>query len=90
MIIAHGILCLIGFLFFLPLGALVARYMRTSTNTWFKAHQGIQAILAGPVILVGWALGVGAVSNGGGPHFTSTHTVCHKVELRPPSCGSKP
>ena len=75
MIIAHGILCLMGFLFFLPLGSLVARYFRTSTSAWFNAHRSIQALLAGPIIIVGWSLGVAAVSSDGGPHFTSTHTV---------------
>jgi hypothetical protein len=75
MIIAHGILCFIGFLFLLPLGALVARYLRTSTTTWFKAHQTIQLLLAGPIILVGWSLGIAVVADGGGPHFDDTHTV---------------
>jgi len=65
---------LLGFCFFLPLGALVARYFRTSTNSWFKAHQFIQFYLAGPIIITGWALGVAFVSSGGGPHFYSTHT----------------
>jgi hypothetical protein len=78
MVIAHGILCVIGFLFFLPLGGLVARYFRTSTSTWFKAHQTIQAFLAGPIIIVGWALGVALIADGGGPHFATTHTVCRK------------
>lgn len=74
LIIAHGILCVMGFLFFLPLGSLVARYLRTSTNTWFKAHQAIQFLLAGPIIAVGWSLGIAAVVSGGGPHFDNTHT----------------
>ncbi|KAF9648995.1 CBD9-like protein [Thelephora ganbajun] len=74
MIIAHGILCLVGFLFFLPLGALIARYFRTSTTAWFKVHQTIQSFIAGPIITVGWALGVAIVATGGGPHFTDTHT----------------
>lgn len=78
MIIAHGILCVIGFMFFLPLGSLVARYLRTSTTTWFKAHQTIQSLLAGPIIIVGWSLGVAVVASGGGPHFDSTHTVRYK------------
>lgn len=75
MIIAHGVLCVIGFLFFLPLGSLVARYFRTSTSTWFRAHQTIQSLVAGPIIIVGWSLGIAVVANGGGPHFTDTHTV---------------
>ncbi|KAF9789870.1 CBD9-like protein [Thelephora terrestris] len=74
MIIAHGILCVVGFLFLLPLGSLVARYFRTSTNTWFKAHQTIQSLLAGPIIVVGWSLGIAVVASGGGSHFYNTHT----------------
>jgi len=84
MVIAHGILCVLGFLFFLPLGALVARYFRTSTSAWFKAHQTIQFFVAGPVVIVGWALGVAIISNGGGPHFYSTHTVRRKVVVHSP------
>lgn len=75
MIIAHGILCVLGFLFFLPLGSLVARYFRTSTTAWFNTHRIIQALVAGPIIIVGWSLGVAVVSSGGGPHFFDTHTV---------------
>ncbi|KAJ3007019.1 hypothetical protein NUW54_g3716 [Trametes sanguinea] len=37
-IIAHAIFCVIGFLGFLPLGALLARYTRTYTPSWFTAH----------------------------------------------------
>jgi len=38
MIVAHATLCTVGFLFFLPAGALLARYSRTFTSTWFKGH----------------------------------------------------
>ena len=38
MIIAHAILCTIGFLILLPAGALLARYARTFTNAWFGGH----------------------------------------------------
>ena len=41
-IIAHAVLCVIGFLGLLPLGALVARYTRTFSPNWFKAHWIIQ------------------------------------------------
>ena len=81
MIIAHAIICVIAFLFLLPLGALVARYFRTSTTVWFKAHQAIQSFLAAPLIVIGFALGVAVVSDLGGSHFNSTHTVCHELPL---------
>ena len=42
MLIAHGVLCTIGFLFLLPAGALLARYLRSFSNTWFKGHWVIQ------------------------------------------------
>ncbi len=38
MIVAHAILCTIGFLILLPAGALLARYARTFTGGWFKGH----------------------------------------------------
>lgn len=83
MIIAHGVICVLGFLFLLPLGALVARYFRTSTTVWFKAHQTIQFFLAGPLILIGFSLGVAVVADLGDSHFDSTHAVCHEFPLRP-------
>ena len=42
MIIAHGLLCTIGFLILLPFGGLLARYARTFTNTWFTGHWIVQ------------------------------------------------
>ena len=91
MIIAHGIICVIGFLFLLPLGALVARYFRTSTTVWFKAHQTIQSFVAGPMVIIGFALGVAVISDGGGPHFQDTHTVRHRIVVRFfCACVSKP
>lgn len=41
-IIAHAVLVTAGFLFMLPAGALLARYARTFTNTWFKGHWILQ------------------------------------------------
>lgn len=89
MVIAHGILCVIGFLFFLPLGSLVARYFRTATHAWFKVHRAIQALIAGPIIIVGWSLGIAIVAEGDDPHFTSTHEVCYRVDLHSSSCLSE-
>ena len=44
-IIAHAILCVIGFLFLLPVGVLLARYFRTFTNKWFNGHAFVNFIL---------------------------------------------
>ena len=38
MIVAHALLCTIGFLILLPAGALLARYARTFTSGWFQGH----------------------------------------------------
>ncbi len=38
MIVAHALLCTIGFLILLPAGALLARFARTFTSGWFKGH----------------------------------------------------
>jgi hypothetical protein len=39
LIVAHAILCAVGFLAILPAGALFARYVRTVSPMWFKVHQ---------------------------------------------------
>lgn len=43
-IIAHAVFCALGFLFFLPAGALLARYMRTFVPgpIWFRTHAVLQ------------------------------------------------
>ncbi|KAG5342980.1 hypothetical protein C0989_005929 [Termitomyces sp. Mn162] len=38
MIVAHGIFLTVAFLLLLPGGALLARYLRTFTPTWFLGH----------------------------------------------------
>lgn len=45
MLVAHGILCVIGFLGILPAGALLARYMRTYSSAWFKGHHLLQLFI---------------------------------------------
>ncbi|KAI0661383.1 CBD9-like protein [Cubamyces menziesii] len=73
MIIAHGLLCTIGFLILLPFGGLLARYARTFTNTWFTGHWIVQFGLAGPVIVTGVGLGIGAVAKAKAPHLDDDH-----------------
>lgn len=41
-IIAHAIISSFGFLFILPTGVLLARYLRTFTSKWYKIHWIIQ------------------------------------------------
>ncbi|KAG6917816.1 hypothetical protein DXG01_000876 [Tephrocybe rancida] len=75
MIVAHGIFCVVGFLLFLPGGALLARYLRVFTPTWFVGHSIAQFFLAGPVIVAGVALGIQAVSKSSALHLNDTHKV---------------
>lgn len=42
LIVGHAILCVFGFLFLLPAGALFARYARTFMSNWFQGHWGLQ------------------------------------------------
>ncbi|KAF6761163.1 hypothetical protein DFP72DRAFT_987962 [Ephemerocybe angulata] len=55
MIVAHGIIATLGFVLFLPIGALVPRYLRTFVGgrTWFKLHWILQFLLGGITIVVG-------------------------------------
>ncbi|KAJ7770397.1 hypothetical protein B0H14DRAFT_2966848 [Mycena olivaceomarginata] len=57
LLIAHGIVCAVGFAFCLPAGVILARYLRTSRPWWYKGHWIAQFGIAGPVILVGIVLG---------------------------------
>ena len=71
----HALLCSIGFLFVLPVGALLARWLRKFNPHWFRAHWITQLVLGGPTIVAGWALAVIAVTQKNGAHFDDTHKV---------------
>ncbi|CAL1705877.1 unnamed protein product [Somion occarium] len=73
MLVAHGLLSTIGFLIILPIGALLARYLRTFSNTWFRGHWIIQLALGGPIIIAGVALGFAGVHQSGAPHVADDH-----------------
>ena len=47
-IVAHAVFSVIGFLGLLPLGALLARYTRTFSPKWFKAHWIVQFAIGAP------------------------------------------
>lgn len=70
---AHAILCTTGFLILLPIGVLVARFTRTSTNRWWTAHWIIQLVISGPVIFAGWAMGHQTADTLNMGHFVDTH-----------------
>ncbi|KAH0589462.1 hypothetical protein H2248_005210 [Termitomyces sp. 'cryptogamus'] len=73
MIVAHGIFLTVAFLLLLPGGALLARYLRTFTPTWFLGHTIAQFWLSGPVIIVGIVFGILAVSKSGALHLDDNH-----------------
>lgn len=74
-LLAHGVLSALGFCFFLPIGVLQARFLRIWWPTWFKTHWIVQAGLAGPFIVAGFALAVNVVQEAGIRHFNDTHTI---------------
>ncbi|TFK91609.1 hypothetical protein K466DRAFT_515061 [Polyporus arcularius HHB13444] len=73
MIVAHALLCTIGFLILLPAGALLARFARTFTSGWFKGHWLFQFAIAAPIIVSGVAVGIAAVSTAGAVHLDDDH-----------------
>ncbi|KAJ3927555.1 MAG: hypothetical protein NXY57DRAFT_858706, partial [Lentinula lateritia] len=76
--IVHAIVLTFGFLFLLPTGALLARYMRTFTPIWLKGNWNVQFAvckLPGPIIVIGIALGIQAVVEPGGQHLNDEHKV---------------
>ncbi|KAJ7109176.1 hypothetical protein C8R44DRAFT_884252 [Mycena epipterygia] len=75
-LIWHGILVSVGFLFLLPTGSLIARWGRTFTPRWFKAHRIVNFGVALPVIAGGWVLGPLAVLDRQATHFADAHQIC--------------
>jgi len=73
LVIGHAILCSLGFLLFLPIGALLARYFRTFSSSWFQGHWIVQFAIGGTIILTGIAMGIGAVASAGAPHLNDVH-----------------
>ncbi|KAF9448361.1 hypothetical protein P691DRAFT_729823 [Macrolepiota fuliginosa MF-IS2] len=76
LITAHGILLAFGFLVLLPAGSLIARWTRTVTPKWFKAHSIVNMSIAMPIILIGWLLGPMAVAEHQAGHLITTHQIC--------------
>jgi hypothetical protein len=75
LLVVHAVLCSLGFLLVLPVGALVARWSRTFNSHWFKAHWITQLIVGGSIITAGWGLAIAAVVQKNGVHFDDTHKV---------------
>lgn len=81
LIVLHGLLLSTGFLLFLPIGSLVARWGRTLTSHWFEVHWISNMLLGLPVITLGFLLGPLAVSSDGAGHFRGAHHVCTAPNL---------
>ncbi|KAJ7587082.1 CBD9-like protein [Mycena floridula] len=73
LILVHAILCVIGFLLLLPAGALLARYLRTRSPSWFMGHWIAQFALSAPLIVAGFAIGFTVVSGSGETHLDDRH-----------------
>ncbi|KAI0314226.1 hypothetical protein OF83DRAFT_463876 [Amylostereum chailletii] len=73
MIILHAIFCIAGFLVLLPLGSLLARYMRGVYPSSITLHWVIQGSVAGSVILIGILAGFKAVEKSNAAHFDDAH-----------------
>ncbi|KAI0271084.1 hypothetical protein BGY98DRAFT_937179 [Russula aff. rugulosa BPL654] len=63
----HALLMGIAFLVVIPIGVLIARYLRTFTNRWWWAHWLINFIVAGPLIFTGWGMAPSANDLSGMP-----------------------
>ncbi|KAH9993163.1 hypothetical protein BJV77DRAFT_372323 [Russula vinacea] len=50
----HAVLMGTAFLVILPIGVLIARYLRTFTNRWWWAHWLTNFVVAGPLIFAAW------------------------------------
>ncbi|KAF8914525.1 hypothetical protein CPB85DRAFT_1298321 [Mucidula mucida] len=73
LIVAHGIVCTVGFLLLLPFGSLLARYLRTFSATWYTGHWISQFGLGGPIIIAGVVLGIVSVAKAGAIHLDDDH-----------------
>ncbi|KAJ7510814.1 hypothetical protein B0H11DRAFT_1845525 [Mycena galericulata] len=67
LVIAHGVISVVGFAVGLPAGVILARYLRTFRPWWYTGHWFVQFGTSGPIILVGLALGYTAHLYKGAP-----------------------
>jgi len=72
-IVVHAFFCTLGFLVVLPVGSLLARYLRTFSSTWFRGHWMLQFVIAGPPIVTGFVFGVLSVTKAGAQHLSDKH-----------------
>ncbi|KAJ3572505.1 hypothetical protein NP233_g3037 [Leucocoprinus birnbaumii] len=75
LIVTHGIMLAFAFLVLLPAGSLIARWSRTLTPKWFKAHSIVNMTFALPIIFIGWCFGLWAVLSNDKPKYFTAHKV---------------
>ncbi|KAI8998855.1 hypothetical protein BD414DRAFT_512420 [Trametes punicea] len=76
LLVAYATFSALGFLVFLPIGALLARWTRVYSPRWLSAHCVISAMLGLPAVCIGWALGPLAVAQEGKAHVVTAHLIC--------------
>jgi len=69
----HATLASVGFVVLLPVGILIARFGRAFTPKWFWPHAIWQFLIAGPVIMAGFAYGVKSVNVSDSGHLNDPH-----------------
>ncbi|KAF7305915.1 Cytochrome b561 domain-containing protein [Mycena chlorophos] len=69
----HAHIGFFAFVFGLPVGILIARYLRTFINHWFWPHAIVNLVFVGPLVLTTFILGHQLVEVSEGPHFYDIH-----------------
>ncbi|KAJ7082423.1 hypothetical protein B0H15DRAFT_993831 [Mycena belliarum] len=80
LVIVHALLSTLAFALILPLGALLARYLRTSRPWWYSGHWIAQLAIGGPVVVAGLGLGFAAKAEYGDT-ISPSHVTLGKVIL---------
>ncbi|GJE97085.1 CBD9-like protein [Phanerochaete sordida] len=80
-LVAHTVLSFLGFAVILPLAAVIARWGRTLSNNWFRAHWLVVAMLGLPTMLPGWILGPVLVSRQRHKHIVNEHQIVGVIIL---------
>lgn len=77
LIVLHAGFLVMGFLVLLPFGSLVARWTRTFTTHWFKAHKLSNYYVSAAFIVLGWSLGPIAIFKVDAAHLNDSHKVLY-------------
>ncbi|KAJ7751516.1 hypothetical protein DFH07DRAFT_525863 [Mycena maculata] len=69
----HAHIAFFAYLVALPIGILIARYLRTFTSAWFWPHAIVNLLMTGPLVFTAFALGYQTTVTSGTPHFSDPH-----------------